>query len=53
MLNGQSLRDKITRNSIRLINEHYTWDKCERKHEELYESLLKNRKIVPYKQNIC
>lgn len=41
MLNDSSFRERMIRNARELINEHYTWDECSKKYEELCEGILK------------
>jgi glycosyltransferase involved in cell wall biosynthesis len=40
ILSNDELRNKITKNARKLINENYTWDICSRRYEELYTNQL-------------
>ena len=41
ILSNSELRNKITKNARKLINENYTWDICSGRYEKLYADLLR------------
>ncbi len=41
ILSNNELRNKITKNARKFINENYTWDICSGRYEKLYANLLR------------
>jgi glycosyltransferase involved in cell wall biosynthesis len=43
ILNDKHFRDSIRKKALELIQNHYTWDRCSREYDILYQDLIRNK----------